>query len=262
MIKNIFFDMDGTLINMDEDEFIKIHYNLVNRKFEEKGYENASEIAKVIMKGAYIMPQNDGSKLNSELFYEYCKDELNLNRQDIEEPMDELYRTTYQEAKVTASKIDGMDDVLKTLKAKGKRLFLTTNPIFPLIAILGRLHWGELDENNFVYISNYDICHYAKPNSNFYKEIMENYNLKPEETMLIGNSYEDDILPAFDLKLRSYYLTSNKGDKKVDMAGTHEDFRRFANEIKWIYWSHKFKSNRNAGGYRKALSRGKGTSFS
>ena len=232
MIKNIFFDMDGTLINMDQEKFIKVYYGLLAKKLAELGYENAKEIAKIVLGSSKIMAANDGEKLNSEVFFDYMKKTLNFTKEELEAPLQNFYETDFNKAQVTTSKIEGMDAAIKTLKAKGIRLFLTTNPMFPKVAIVERLHWAGLDENDFDYIPSYDACRFAKPNPGYYEDVIKNFNLNPSETLLVGNDYEEDIIPAFKLGLRSYYLTQDNIDKKVDLVGTHKDFMEFVNGIK------------------------------
>ena len=232
MIKNIFFDMDGTLINMDQEEFIKVYYGLLAKRLAELGYENAKEIAKIVLGSSKIMAANNGEKLNSEVFFDYMKKTLNFTKEELEAPLQNFYETDFNKAQVTTSKIEGMDAAIKTLKAKGIRLFLTTNPMFPKVAIVERLHWAGLNENDFDYIPSYDTCRFAKPNPGYYEDVIKNFNLNPSETLLVGNDYEKDIIPAFKLGLRSYYLTQDNIDKKVDLAGTHKDFMEFVNGIK------------------------------
>ena len=118
MIKNIFFDMDGTLLNMDEEEFVKVYYGLLAKKLAELGYENAKELAKIILGSSKIMAANDGKKLNSEVFFDYMKKTLNFTKEELEAPLQNFYETDFNKAQVTTSKIEGMDAAIKTPRRK------------------------------------------------------------------------------------------------------------------------------------------------
>ena len=62
MIKAVFFDLDGTLLPMDEDEFIKIYFKLLAKRLMPLGY-NPDDLIKVIWGGTNAMFNNDGSKI-------------------------------------------------------------------------------------------------------------------------------------------------------------------------------------------------------
>ena len=73
MIKAVFFDLDGTLLPMNEDEFIKIYFKLLAKRLMPLGY-NPDDLIKVIWGGTNAMFNNDGSKTNEEVFWQYFLD--------------------------------------------------------------------------------------------------------------------------------------------------------------------------------------------
>ena len=50
MIKAVFFDLDGTLLPMDQDEFVKGYFNLLAQKMAPYGYV-AEELFRAIRHG-------------------------------------------------------------------------------------------------------------------------------------------------------------------------------------------------------------------
>ena len=72
MIKNILFDLDGTLLNMDQDKFLKLYtLSLYNTLKDE--YKDIHELSYVIETGVKLMFNNNGSKTNEKVFYEHFK---------------------------------------------------------------------------------------------------------------------------------------------------------------------------------------------
>ena len=70
MLKAIFFDLDGTLLPLDEDEFIKAYFGLLCKKFVPLGYDK-DELIAGIWQGTKLMMTNDGKKTNEQVFWDY-----------------------------------------------------------------------------------------------------------------------------------------------------------------------------------------------
>ena len=58
MIKAVMFDLDGTLLPMEEKQFIDGYLNLLSKHLEEFGY-NPEEVVKSIWKGTKLMLENN-----------------------------------------------------------------------------------------------------------------------------------------------------------------------------------------------------------
>ena len=68
-IKAVLFDLDGTLLPMDQEVFIKAYFKGLSGKLIPLGYA-PEQLIDTIWKGTAAMIKNDGSKLNEELFWE------------------------------------------------------------------------------------------------------------------------------------------------------------------------------------------------
>ena len=68
MIKAILFDLDGTLLPMDEPAFIAKYAKLITEKFESLGYEY-NEVNKVLWNAVVEIYKSTGEKLNSEVLF-------------------------------------------------------------------------------------------------------------------------------------------------------------------------------------------------
>ena len=130
--------------------------------------------------------------------------------------------------------VKSMNENIKLLKNKGYNLILSTNPLFPQIAIEKRASWGGIDCNNFSYITSYENSSYAKPNINYYKEIINNNNLKIEETMMFGNDLIEDLVIE-DINIPCFIITNNMVNlgniKKCTKKGDYNEFFTFINNL-------------------------------
>lgn len=210
MIKAIIFDLDGTLIQMDEDAFKKLYFGLIGKKLAEYG-QDPELVIKGVKMGVMAMIKNGGTRTNCDAFwgevYRLCPNAP----QNIIEIFDQFYRNEFLQTAVTCNAINGVNDALASCKAKGLKIILGTNPMFPTIGMQQRLKFGNIDTKYFDHITNYNDYHFAKPNPNFLKELLAKNNLRPEEVIYFGNSQKEDIEPAQQLGLKCYLVgTSNE----------------------------------------------------
>jgi FMN phosphatase YigB (HAD superfamily) len=62
-IKAVLFDLDGTLLPMDMDKFVKLYFGALVEKFTPCGYE-AEDFVNSAWKGINAMRNNDGKVIN------------------------------------------------------------------------------------------------------------------------------------------------------------------------------------------------------
>lgn len=68
-IKNVFIDLDGTLLPMDFDVFLNAYINAVSNKAQDIGLEKEL-FKKGLWAGVYKMMLNDGKALNEEVYWQ------------------------------------------------------------------------------------------------------------------------------------------------------------------------------------------------
>ena len=64
-MKTVFFDLDGTLLPMDQDAFVKGYFGLLAAKMKPYGYDPQT-LFKSIWKGVEAMVRGDGSRRGEE----------------------------------------------------------------------------------------------------------------------------------------------------------------------------------------------------
>ena len=121
--------MDGTLIDCKADEFIPIYVGALKKRFARE--EECEKIIHTIVKGAEAMVRNDGSRTNREAFMQYAATVLKYPVDKLEREMTDFYETDYAAVKCVIKKKPEMIKAIETLKSKGYKLIVTTNPLFP-----------------------------------------------------------------------------------------------------------------------------------
>ena len=73
-IKHILFDLDGTLLPMVQDEFVRFYMPLLAKAYLKKGVEmDPKGFIGAVWKGYEAMVKNDGSRTNREAFWNSCR---------------------------------------------------------------------------------------------------------------------------------------------------------------------------------------------
>lgn len=203
--KTILFDLDGTLLPMDQDAFVQAYFGLLAKKLAPHGYD-PKQLISAIWKGTMAMIANDGSCLNEEAFWRvFCGIYGEDARKDI--PLfDAFYAAEFQQAQAACGFNPQAADCIAALKKQGFRLILATNPIFPAVATLSRIRWAGLNKEDFELITTYENSRFCKPNVDYYRTILNEQGCDPAECLMVGNDADDD-LPAQKLGMRVFLLT-------------------------------------------------------
>ncbi len=191
MITTVMFDMDGTLIPFRQDDFIKVYFGELCKKLVPLGYEPKHTVDS-IWAGTKAMIKNDGSRLNSELFWEVFRS-MNEGLPDAKELCDEFYTNEFNRAKCIVKYQVDRKPLISKLREKGLKIVLATNPLFPSDGMNTRLSWVGLSPDDFDLVTHYNNCTYCKPFPGYFTEIAEKLGVKPEECVMIGNSVQDDM---------------------------------------------------------------------
>lgn len=190
-ITTILFDLDGTLLPMDQDLFVKAYFKGLASKLAPHGYDPQALIDS-IWKGTAAMVRNDGSHTNEEAFWNYFASVFGEASRNDEPKFHEFYETDFQNVQKVCGCVPEAREVIDLAKSLGYRTVLATNPIFPAIATESRMRWAGLDTTDFEYYTTYENSTCCKPNPAYYTEILNKLNLRPEECVMVGNDAIED----------------------------------------------------------------------
>ncbi len=220
-ITTVLFDLDGTLLPMDQDLFVKSYFGKLAEKLAPYGYEPKT-LMKAIWAGTGAMVQNDGSKKNEDVFWDVF---TKIYGEQVREHMpvfEEFYRNEFGQVQ----KVCGFDkraaQIVRRLKERGLRVVLATNPLFPAIATQNRMQWAGLAPEDFILYTTYENSSYCKPNLEYYREILDKIGAVPKECVMVGNDVAEDMVTA-QMGMQVFLLT----DCLLNKNG--EDISRYPN---------------------------------
>ena len=226
MIRAILFDMDGTLLPMDVKNFEKLYFKALAARVAGLGYQ-PQQLVDGILRGTAAMIRNDGSRVNSDVFWSVFASIFGEESRSHEQYFDEFYRTDFVAAKAACGRNEKAVEIVKALKKRGYTVVVATNPLFPQVAQEQRLSWAGLEPTDVDYITHYDNSHFCKPNLSYYEEILSKLNLKAEECLMVGNDVSEDMI-AEQLGMKVFLVTDcllNPDNKDVSCypRGTFSD---------------------------------------
>ncbi len=209
----VLFDLDGTLLPMDQDAYTKAYCGSLARAVATHGYDPDLFI-KTLWQGVGAMVKNDGTRTNEEAFWDVFRVAFGEKFLSDKPLFDTYYETGYPKLRPTCGFNPQAAPCIKTLKQQGFQLILATNPIFPRSATLQRMAWAGLDPSDFEAITAYESARHCKPNPDYYREIMEHFRLSPEECLMVGNDGEEDMFAAASAGIRGFLITGDLINRK------------------------------------------------
>lgn len=210
MFKNYIFDLYGTLIDINTDEWQKELWKKLSILYMYKGASyTPEEIARDY--GKYVAAEKKAAqrrhpeftvidiKIEKVFRKLFTAKGVRVTKRDLQEICTAFrcYSTKYIKL------YDGVLDLLRTLKAKGKGIYLLSN---------AQRGFTENELNMFgltqyfdgIVISSDEEC--SKPDPRYFDTVIERYKLNRSESIMIGNDYISDIKGAHDAGLKSLYI--------------------------------------------------------
>ena len=215
-IKAVLFDLDGTLLPMNQELFTKDYFSRLAKKLAPLGYETEALI-KSIWAGIKAMVTNDGSVTNEVAFWRIFTEIWGEKAKADKTVFDEFYLNDFNEIKASCGFSSEAAEIVKSLKLKGIRTVLATNPIFPAVATEWRMAWAGLNPTDFELYTTYENIGLCKPNPAYYQEILGRLGLEAQDCLMVGNDVTEDMV-AEKLGMKVFLLKDciiNKENKDI-----------------------------------------------
>ena len=214
-ITTVLFDLDGTLLPMDQDHFVKMYFGLLAKTLTPSDPE---ALIKAVWVGTKAMMTNDGSKTNEDAFWDtYCQ-LLGEDRRADEPAFRSFYENQFELVRNACGFNPKAAETIALVKSRGLKTALATNPLFPRIATQARARWAGLNLDDFELYTTYEDYSHCKPDPRYYQAVLDRLGLKPEECLMVGNDAVEDVA-ATKLGIQVFLLTDCLINKNgVDIA--------------------------------------------
>lgn len=235
MLKYIFFDLDGTLLPMNQDEFTKNYFGALTKFIAPLGYD-PEMLVNGVWKGTYAMVKNDNRTSNEEVFWKTFAGIFGEKALGDKDKFNSFYETRFNDLKEICAPTSEAPETVGVLKERGYKLVLASNPIFPEIGQKNRMCWAGVNPDDFDYITSYENSGYSKPNPDYYRQIIGNLGATPAECLMVGNDVNEDMV-AETVGMKVFLMTDcllNKSNKDFSRypQGGFKELLKYIDEIK------------------------------
>ena len=230
-LTTILFDLDGTLLPMDNDAFTRGYFKLLAAKLAPHGYET-QKLVDAIWSGTAAMVRNDGTRSNEDAFWEDFTGTYSEKAAADIPLFNEFYENEFQGAKALCGYNQKASESVRRLGEAGFRIALATNPIFPSIATESRIRWAGLEPSDFELYTTYENTGFCKPNPKYYIDVAKRLGVSAEECLMVGNDVDEDMI-AVNVGMKVFLLTDciiNRNGRSIDEF-PHGSFDRLMGHI-------------------------------
>ncbi len=240
MIKAILLDLDDTLLENPTDAFVR-NYLALLEEFLQRHLHLPHTADAVLAATTAVIRSQDPRTSNLETFYAALLERLEVERADFQAAMDVFYREVYPRLAPTTQPHPGVHKLLEALLARGLQLVVATSPIFPRVAIEQRLAWAgvPVEDVPFALVTTLENMHYTKPHPAYYEETLARVGVQADEAMMVGNHWQNDILPAHAAGLHTFWVCMDGDTQATDVAladgyGSLADFACRVQDEGWL----------------------------
>lgn len=212
MIKVVMFDLDGTLLPMDQETFVRAYFGGIAKKLAPLKY-NPDEVVYALKKSVGAMMSNNGRQTNEKVFWNVFSDVLGEDIRSHREVFDDFYKNEFQKVKTACGFEPRAKEVVEYVKTKGLRVVLATSPMFPKVATESRIRWAGLEPSDFEIYTTFEDYSYAKPSLEYYEEILKKLQVEPSECLMVGNDVLEDMVVQ-KLGVKVFLLKDNLINRK------------------------------------------------
>ncbi len=202
----ILFDLDGTLLPMALEDFVKAYFGALTRTLSPLGLKGEA-ILQPLWDATNAMIANPGGKCNADVFWEHFCAATGSERAVLEPVCDEFYATGFHAARAATGANPLAREAVRLAHEKADTVVLATNPLFPMAGQRTRLSWIGLAPEDFDLVTCYTSDRHCKPNPAYYADICQRLSLDPTRCLMIGNDDREDMACAASCGMDGYLVT-------------------------------------------------------
>ena len=170
----ILFDMDGTLLPMDQRIFVKHYFGELAKVLAPYGVDGEA-LNTALWGGVRAMVKNDGTKSNEEVFWDYFDQYIQIEqgRDELERIITKFYTNEFHKVKEYMGENPLARKMVETAHAQAPKVILATNP-------------------------------------KYFEEICKKMDVDPKNCLMIGNDELEDMHTASSLGMDCYMVTGSE----------------------------------------------------
>ncbi len=205
MTLTLLLDLDDTLLNTNLQAFIPAYFQALSKELTPHA---APELMiRALLAGTNLMnTSEDFSRTLETVFNSEFYPRLNLPKSELEPAIEYFYDNVFPNLGGLTTQVADAKKIVEWAIAKGYRIAIATDPLFPSKATFHRLRWAGFDPQQFEIISTFEQFHFTKTHSAYYAEVLGRMGWPEGPVLMVGNDLERDIAPAKKLGLAAFHV--------------------------------------------------------
>ncbi len=225
----ILLDLDGTLIDIDQDEFLKAYLKEVGIRFADV-CPPEDFVAEIWRATETMMENQDPDLTNEQVFRQSFFPRIGRQPEELMPRFDQFYQIHFPALQRFARPNPGARPVIETCLERGLPVVIATNPVFPRQAIMERLRWAGVDDLPYNLVTTYEIMHFCKPHPGYFTEIASRLGADPSRCLMVGDDLDLDLVGAAKVGMMTYHV-----GERADGDGLEPDGRGdLSSLMSWI----------------------------
>jgi phosphoglycolate phosphatase-like HAD superfamily hydrolase len=188
-LKAVFFDLDGTLLDVDMAAFLPVYLKLAARRIAH--LVPPDQFVGHLLRATDVMAANDGSASNEATFWAAFTEMVGKPRDVLEPVFARFYAEDFPTLQTLARPCPGAREVLAEAFALGYDVAIATNPVFPATAVEQRLAWAGVADFPYSRVTTYENSRFCKPNLRYFDALAEELGHAPEACLMVGDEDTD-----------------------------------------------------------------------
>jgi HAD superfamily hydrolase (TIGR01549 family) len=218
MIQAVLLDLDDTLLDNDMERFLPPYFAALGQRMT--CFVAPDELVRMLLASTRVMMKNqDPTLTNQQVFDADFFPRLGHPESEVRPVIHAFYEKDFDALRQYTRPRPQARTLVQSLFDAGYDVVIATNPMFPRRAIEHRLGWAKVSDFPFKLITTYENSHFCKPNPRYYREILDKLDCHADEAMMVGNDFENDIAPAMQVGLHTYWITDGVGKDDYSYIG-------------------------------------------
>ncbi len=212
MLQAILFDLDDTLLGNHMDNFMPGYFSLISQ-YAQDVMDKKQFLQELMICTQYTVESTDLALTNRDVFWQAFEQRNGMKPAELEPFFEQFYRTQFPQLRTITQFRPAAAKLIKACQERELQVVIATNPLFPQVAIEERLAWAGVPVTEFDYalVTTYENMHATKPHKAYYREILQNIACAAEAALMVGDSWEMDIVPAAEVGMYTYWLPGGEG---------------------------------------------------
>ncbi len=212
-VKAILFDLDDTLLKNSMETFGPALSQSFTRHLAHLIPPECT-ISAMQSALAAVDANAGGAPTNEELFTTTFCPAVGYEPENLAGLLERFWVEGFPKLRELTQPLPAARPVVEWVFQRGFQVAIATGMLLPYSVIEQRLEWAGVPVTEFDYalLTTWNNMHASKPHPAYYYEVLAHLGRQPDECLMVGNDWKEDIVPATSIGISSYWI-AEPGDE-------------------------------------------------